>query len=81
MRGSLSFGLVIDQSCEGISGTMGAGAVTDLFDLDFVLYRCQCGRDLTAGWGYENLRLSFSLNPFSLLTPSLPPVAGFSGRT
>lgn len=31
---ALLFGLVIDQSCWGISGTSG---VTDLFDLDFLL--------------------------------------------
>lgn len=66
---ALPFGLVIDPSCGGISTTMG---VTDLFDLDFVLYRCQRGCDLTAGWGYVSLRLSLLLSIlFSLLTFSL----------
>lgn len=66
---ALPFGLVIDPSCGGISTTMG---VTDLFDLDFVLYRCQCGCDLTAGWGYVSLRLSLLVSIlFSLLTFSL----------
>lgn len=43
---------VIDQGCGGISGTMG---VKQLFDLDFGLFRCQCGCDLTAGCGIYEL--------------------------